>query len=429
MLADPSSLAFWTLAALCCVALAALLAALHHSLDALGEVGLLEASEAKGIRARTAGRLLANQRSVSVRLRVGRVLFVVLSVVAGQQLVPNELSDPLQVAAPWAVGLITALVYAFSAIALSEIARVRAATWALPLAIALRPFEFLLAPIAWPVSILANRLDERVQPLVAPSADHAVREVEHMIEKQEESGTIPEDFAELIRGVLEFNDTVAREVMIPRTQMKAIDIEDSVDDVLQLINASGHSRYPVYRDRADQIVGILYAKDLFRVLQDGDRRAPLHKLIRHGVFFVSETHKIGALLREMQVRGSHLAIVVDEFGGTSGIVTLEDIIEEIVGEIRDEHDREAPMVQRIGRGRWWVDARYSIYDLSDLLKVELEEGDFDSLGGLIVELAGRVPLVGESVSAHGFTFVVRGADERRVTTVEIARSTADEESE
>src|SRR5690606_6967209 len=149
-----------------------------------------------------------------------------------------------------------------------------------------------------------------------------------------------------------------------------------------VIVQGGHSRYPVYRDRVDQIEGILYAKDLFRLLRNGDREKhrSLDRIIRRPVFFVAETHKIGQLLREMQSRRFHLAIVVDEFGGTSGIVTLEDIVEEIVGDIRDEHDAEDALVEELAEEGWLVDASISIYDLGEILEVDFDEdeGDFDS---------------------------------------------------
>ena len=264
-----------------------------------------------------------------------------------------------------------------------------------------------------------------------------------MIEQREESGSIPEDFAELLLSVLEFKDTVAREVMVPRTQVKAIEIDTSLDEVLDIIVKGGHSRYPVYRDRVDQIEGILYAKDLFRILKssiaprgsrDGDSRdsgereayRSLDRIIRRPVFFVAETHKIGQLLREMQSRRFHLAIVVDEFGGTSGIVTLEDIVEEIVGDIRDEHDAEDALVEELAEDGWLVDASISIYDLGEILEVDFDEdeGDYDSLGGMLIELADGVPEVGEAVDAHGYRFLVREADERHVTRVEIRRAPA-----
>lgn len=405
------------------IAAGAALAALEGALAAFGEVRLLAAQDAGGRDGRTATRILDERTSLNTRLLTGRI--IALAAAVG---VTVHLTAPL---GPWWLTAIVlaavALLYATLAVGLSAIAKARAATWTLPMARALRPIELCVWPLAAPLSALAKLLDRRFPPAEPPrDDDHAVREVEHMIEQREESGSIPEEFAELLLSVLEFKDTVAREVMVPRTQMKAIDIDTSIDEVLEIIVREGHSRYPVYRDRADHIEGILYAKDLFRIMQNGEREKhqSLHRIIRRPVFFVAETHKIGQLLREMQSRRFHLAIVVDEFGGTSGIVTLEDILEEIVGEIRDEHDTEEPMVQEIAAGRWLVDASISIYDLGEVLDVDFEEdeGDYDSLGGMLVELADRVPQVGESVHAHGYDFVVREADERHVTRVEVGRA-------
>lgn len=399
------------------------LAALEAALTAFGEVRLLAAQEEGGRDGRTASRVLRAGAALTTRLLTGRLVGIVAAV-----------GMAVHVTAPlgrwWVTTLAlaaVALVYAALAVGLSAFARARAAAWTLPLVRLMRPFELLVWPLAAPLAALATFLDRRFAPAEPPSDDeYAVREVEHMIEQREESGSLPEEFAELLLSVLEFKDTVAREVMVPRTQMTAIEIGTSIEEVLDIVVREGHSRYPVYRDRVDQIEGILYAKDLFRILKNGDRakHRSLHRIIRRPVFFVAETHKIGQLLREMQARRFHLAIVVDEFGGTSGIVTLEDIIEEIVGEIRDEHDTEEPMVQEIAKDRWLVDASVSIYDLGEVLGVDFEEdeGDYDSLGGMLVELADRVPQVGEAVDAHGYTFEVREADERHVTRVEVRRA-------
>ncbi|HJL20220.1 MAG TPA: hemolysin family protein [Sandaracinaceae bacterium LLY-WYZ-13_1] len=404
------------------IAAGAALSALEGALGVFGEVRLLDAKEQGGAAGRTAERVLREGTRLQTRLLTGRVVAIVVAVGLTVH-VTNDLG-------PWwvtALGLAgVALLYATLAVGLGTVARTRSVGWALPMARWLRPIELLVWPLSVPLAGLVRFLDRRFPPPEEPpSDDHAVREVEHMIEQREESGSISEDFAELLLSVLEFKDTVAREVMVPRTQMKAIELQTSIDDVLEMIVREGHSRYPVYRDRVDQIEGVLYAKDLFRILRNGEREKhhSLHRIIRRPVFFVAETHKIGQLLREMQARRFHLAVVVDEFGGTSGIVTLEDILEEIVGEIEDEHDTDEPMIQEIARGRWWVDARVSVYDLAEELDEDIgaEEGDFDSLGGMVVELAGRVPQIGESVLAHGFEFIVREADERHVTRVEVLR--------
>ncbi len=409
------------IAILAAISIGAALAALEGALVAFGEVRLLAARDKGGRDGRTAARALEEGLRLSTRLLVGRVIAIVVAVGLTVHRTATMGSWWITAIALAAV----ALFYASVAVGLGALTRARAAAWTLPMLRIMRPIELLAWPFAAPLSALAGFLARRFQPPPAPTSDDAVREVEHMIEQREESGSITEEFADLLLSVLEFKDTVAREVMVPRTQMKAIDIDTSIDEVLAIVVREGHSRYPVYRDRVDQVEGILYAKDLFRILMNGEREKhhSLHRIIRRPVYFVAESHKIGQLLREMQSRRFHLAIVVDEFGGTSGIVTLEDIIEEIVGEIRDEHDTEEPMVQEIGPDHWSVDASISIYDLGEILDVDFEEvdGDYESLGGMIVELAGGVPDVGESVDAHGFSFTVREADERRVTRVEIRR--------
>jgi putative hemolysin len=399
--------------------------ALEAALVAFGEVRLHAAKEEGGNDAATAERVLREGTRFTTRLLTARVVAIVVSVGFTVGLLR-------QYGLAWWVTpialTILALSYATLAVGFGAIARARAQTWAFPMLRIMRPFELLFWPLSAPLAELVRFLDRRFPPPPPPqNVDQAVREVEHMIEQREESGTITEEFAELLLSVLEFKDTVAREVMVPRIEMKAIEIDTPIDEVMDFIVREGHSRYPVYRDRPDQIEGVLYAKDLFRMvlLSEGERKqASLERIIRRPVFFVAETHKIGQLLREMQTRRFHLAIVVDEFGGTSGIVTLEDILEEIVGDIRDEHDTEDPLVTEIAPGRWSVDARISIYDLGEIIGVDFEkelEGDYDSLGGMIVDLADGVPEVGETVSAHGLDFTVREADERRVTRVDVVR--------
>ena len=230
----------------------------------------------------------------------------------------------------------------------------------------------------------------------------------------------------MLRSVLEFRNTVAREIMVPRTQVVAFEVETSIADVLEHVIESGHSRYPVYRGQIDQVEGILYAKDLFQVLRGSQDTSSilLKNIIRKPAFFAAESQKIGVLLREMQRRRSHLAVVVDEFGGAAGIVTLEDIVEEIVGEIQDEHDEEAPLVYERAPGHYFVDAGISVYDLEEQLGEPIceDKSDFDSLGGMLVHLAGEVPAIGESLDAGPYRVVVLDADERRVRRVEMLRS-------
>ena len=199
------------------------------------------------------------------------------------------------------------------------------------------------------------------------------------------------------------------------------------------IKESGHSRYPVYRGQIDHVEGVLYAKDLFQVLRGNSDTSGvvLENVLRKPVFFAAESQKIGVLLREMQSRRSHLAVVVDEFGGAAGIVTLEDIVEEIVGEIQDEHDEEVPLVYERAPGHYFVDASISVYDLEEQLGESIcdDKSDFDSLGGLLVHLAGQVPIIGETLRAGQYRVVVLDADERHVRRVEMLRLSTEEPDE
>ncbi|HEX2678418.1 MAG TPA: transporter associated domain-containing protein, partial [Polyangiales bacterium] len=197
-----------------------------------------------------------------------------------------------------------------------------------------------------------------------------------------------------------------------------------LDEVLGLLIAEGHSRYPVYRDRIDQVEGTLYAKDLFRFVREGSQTGiKLEDLIRRPVLFSAPTQKISVLLRQMQARRVHMAIVVDEFGGTMGMVTLEDVIEEIVGEIRDEHDTDETPVRQIGPDRYLANADVSLYDLAEITGLALPEEarSYESLGGMLIDLAGRVPKSGDSIEVGGHEMIVRAADERRVSRVEVVR--------
>jgi CBS domain containing-hemolysin-like protein len=229
----------------------------------------------------------------------------------------------------------------------------------------------------------------------------------------------------MIRNVLDFGDLRAGDVMVPRTHVSAIDVDIPADELLRFIKSRTHSRYPVYRERIDNIVGILHVKDLVAYASETDlRTVKVAEVMRTPVVFVPETQSASSLLKDMRSGRRHLAIIIDEFGGMSGIVTLEDIVEEIVGDIRDEHDSDDPPIVDLGNGRLMVDAGVPIGDLSRYLGVELpEDGDYNSLGGFMVERLGQVPPVGETLSDYGLDFVVRDADERRIAKVEIIRRT------
>ncbi len=226
---------------------------------------------------------------------------------------------------------------------------------------------------------------------------------------------------DLIESIIDFGDTVVREIMVPRTDMVAMQAEYQVTDMVEVAILNGLSRFPVYREGVDDVVGVVFAKDLVRAERDGGGRGPVRDLMRDA-FFVPETKKVAELLREMQLNKTHMAIVVDEYGGTAGLVTLEDLLEELVGEIHDEFDADEAGVVVEDSGEIVVnDATMNVDDLNEACDLELPEGDWDSVGGLVFSELGRVPVVGDEVRVDGALLRVEKMEGRRVATVRIRR--------
>jgi CBS domain containing-hemolysin-like protein len=222
---------------------------------------------------------------------------------------------------------------------------------------------------------------------------------------------------QMITSILEMDETVAREVMVPRIDMVAIEVETSLRDALGVIINAGHSRIPVFEQHIDHVVGLLYAKDLLKWFQENPGDVPIRTLLRPA-YFVPASKKVDTLLREMQRDRIHIAVVVDEYGGTAGLVTIEDIIEEIVGEIQDEYDMEEELyVQSFGPAGYLLSARFDLYSLAKLLDVELPADDADTLGGMIYSVLGHVPDQGESLDVGGWRFTVLALEGRRIEQV------------
>lgn len=229
---------------------------------------------------------------------------------------------------------------------------------------------------------------------------------------------------EMIRGVQELSDTIVKEVMVPRTDAFFLPLDIGREELLENVVACGHSRIPVYRGSVDEVVGILYAKDILRALVRGGDLS-LASLVRKP-FFVPETKRIDSLFREMKRRRVHIAVAVDEYGGVSGLVFLEDIIEEIVGEIDDEFDEAREDVIRLGEGLWLCDAMADLDEIGEETGLELPSGDFDSLGGYLFGLFGRIPARSESARAAGAEFTIQDMTGNRITSVRIRKLPAEE---
>jgi putative hemolysin len=245
-------------------------------------------------------------------------------------------------------------------------------------------------------------------------------EIRAMAEAGSEEGAIEEEEKELIHSIFEFGDTVVREVMTPEPDVVAVEANESLNTVQDLVIKHGFSRIPVYRDSTENIVGIVYAKDVLRELRAGRKDRSLGDLARRARF-VPESKKVTDLLKEMQREKFHMALVVDEYGSVTGLVTLEDLLEEIVGEIVDEYDREDPNVEPAGDGRFRVNGRLPVDELNELLDVDLPQEDWDSVGGLMMGVLGRVPSQGQQVEVAGIRFTAEQVTGRRIGKVLVER--------
>lgn len=234
---------------------------------------------------------------------------------------------------------------------------------------------------------------------------------------------------EMIQGVVELGDTTVKEVIVPRIDVVFLNEEIDFPEMMERITESGHSRFPVYRDTIDNVVGILYVKDLLRHLAKNQMQIPatmhLGTFVRKP-YFVPESKKLDSLLKEFKRRRVHIAVAVDEYGGVSGIVCMEDIIEEIVGDIQDEFDTSVEDILEIGDKTYLCDARVSILDLNEVLGINLPNDDFDTLGGFVFDLFGKIPVRYEKVSFQGADFIVQNMDGYKIRTVKIQFSAAPE---
>ncbi|HVM63575.1 MAG TPA: hemolysin family protein [Acidimicrobiales bacterium] len=233
----------------------------------------------------------------------------------------------------------------------------------------------------------------------------------------------------LIHSIIEFGDTVVREVMVPRPDMVAVEADKTIGTVLELAIAEGYSRIPVFEEGIDDITGIVFTKDLIRMARDAEANAPVRTVARPA-HFVPETKRVSELMREMQDQKFHMAIVIDEYGGTAGLVTLEDLIEELVGEIVDEYDVEEPLIEWLPNGDSRVNARMPVDELNDLLHAHLPESDdWDSVGGLLLHVLGHIPTTGESAEVDGWRLTAERVQGRRISRVRLTRTAGDENAQ
>lgn len=293
----------------------------------------------------------------------------------------------------------------------------------------LKPFYVVLRPLTYVLCKVLNPLSASPERRYA-DADRIEEEFEVMLDESERHGGLENMKGRIMRSAIDYSETTVREVMIPRTELTAFSVDTKLDDALSICVQEGYSRIPVYEGNLDTIVGIMYFKDLvgkyFELRNDDAARDQIvvGSLVREA-YFVPETNHIDSIFEDFKREHVHIAIVVDEFGGTAGLVTLEDIVEEFFGDIQDEYDsEEVAIVSLDSQDHVLVDGRTNISEIGELFDVEFEEDpDFETVGGLVTSRLGHVGVVGESICECGLKFIVRAATERCVLKVEISRET------
>lgn len=357
-------------------------------------------------------RILAQPVAHIRALRFWRVWFEMASAVAVAVLL-HSLLDNIWLAGLAATGIMALLGFVIVGVSPRQIGRLHSAAVVRHTARLIRFLTWVLGPIpGWLVA-----LGSAAAP-GAPAGDEAFfseQEFRELVDRASESDMIEDTEAEMIQSVFDFGDTLVRAVMVPRTDILSIDAGSSLRRAMSLFLRSGYSRVPVIRDNTDQILGIVYLKDVAATLHElgPDDEAPPVEALAREVRYVPESKPVSDLLRELQKESTHVAIVIDEYGGTAGLVTLEDLIEEIVGEIVDEYDTESAEAVALGDGSYRVSARMSIDDLGELFDIELDDDEVDTVGGLLAKALGRVPIVGSQVDVGGISLRAERLEGRR----------------
>jgi len=315
---------------------------------------------------------------------------------------------------------ITVMHIVFGELAPKSVAIQRPVATTLFIALPLQAFYWLFRPFIWVLNGFANVILKMfgISSVGGHESVHSTEELYYLLDQGKESGALDTNEHELIKNVFDFNERVVKNIMVPRTKISGIELSTPKHEVVETIIAEGYSRMPVYDDIIDKIIGIVHAKDILPLLA-GNKEWSLKDIIRKP-YFVPETKKINDLLSELQQKRIQIAIVIDEFGGTAGMVTLEDIVEEIVGEIQDEYDEEKPTVEKISDTEFIINAYATVYDVNEHLPHDLpEDEDFDTVGGLVSHAFGKIPEVGDSEECYGYLFTILKKTEQNIETIKL----------
>ena len=319
-----------------------------------------------------------------------------------------------------AFAIITILHIVFGELAPKSIAIQRPVNTTMGIALPLHFFYLVFRPFIWLLNGFANLILKLfgISTIGGHEAHHSSEELQYLLDQGKESGVIENNEHELIKNVFDFNERVVKNIMVPRTKISGIELTTPYEEILNTVISEGYSRIPVYDETIDKIIGIVHAKDILPLLAH-NKELILKDIIRKP-YFIHESKKINDLMAEFQQKRIQIAIVLDEFGGTAGMVTLEDIVEELVGEIQDEYDEEKPIVDKVSDTEFIVNATASIYDINEYLPHDLpEDGDYDTVAGLLSTMFGKIPEVGETHEFNGYVFTILKKAEQNVESVRL----------
>ncbi len=326
-----------------------------------------------------------------------------------------------------ATGVVTLLLLVFGEITPKSIANNKARKFSMAVA---RPIEicyYLFYPIVVTLNLLTQMVsgeDENYhnKPFISEER------IRRYVSVGEEEGVIESDEKRMINSIFEFDDTIVKEIMVPRIDMVCVEVNDSLDKLKDLVIEKGLSRIPVYNDTVDHIVGIVYAKDLLPLLKDNTPAMDIQKIMRPA-YYVPETKKVDNLLSELKNKQIHMAVILDEYGGTAGLVTIEDLLEEIVGEIHDEYDEEEKMIKRENEEEAVVDGRVDIDKLNKVLDLSLPEENYETISGFVLSMLGYVPQAGEKIMLEDLEIIVEEVIQRRISKVRVKKLVVSEAAE
>jgi len=402
-----------------CLLLAIFASAAETALTSLGRIRIRHLAEEGNRAAQQLQHMLANPGDfLSTILVINNVAIIVASTLTALLTVKLARFDNAEAVTTAALSL---FILVFCEITPKTIAIRHSESWALRLAGPVRATSWLLG---WLVRMLSA-----VPPLIlrlfgadaGPKSPFVTEEeIRFLVGTAEEEGVIEEAEEQMIHSILEFGDTTAREIMVPRVDMKAVEVDTPITEVVDLMLQVSHSRIPVFEENVDNIVGTVFDRDLFKYLRERETDVPLRDAVRPA-YFVPESKKVDELLRELQKNRVQMAIVVDEYGGTAGLVTIEDILEEIVGEIQDEYDAEEEPIQELSENEAVFNALVNMDDVNRWLEMELEAEDVDTLGGYVYSHLGKMPVSGDEIEVDNVSFSVVSTVGRRIKKVRVVK--------